>query len=409
MKLKGFTAIALAAFAALVLSTESASAQAPLPMFFKGTVTVAGGPAPDGLNIYVLITGTNGERYQSPSVLTEGGSYPHLSVAPPSPQGINTRSPFNGQKINFYLDGVQANETAVYAASTSPGDSITLNLTFAGLPTPVPTATPIPPTPTPVPPTPVHTPTPSVANPMTFSSGLIVAISGEVPADATLTARIGDYRSEPATVAPDGNYYGLIVDAKDPGLIGQDIKFYLDGIESRTTRKFESGEVVSDFDIVFELPEVPTAIPTPTPVPPTPTPVPEPPTPTPEPTATPAPPTPEPTPTLEPTPIPEPTVPPTPAPEPPTATAEPEATAESEATPEPEATAESEATAEPEPATPTPMARGETAPPPPPEQSGGCGSATSDLPFGTAAANLALLLAPLGLIGIRKLTVAARR
>ena len=100
---------------------------------------------------------------------------------------------------------------------------------------------------------------------------------------------------------------------------------------------------------------------------------------------------PEPTPlaVAQPTATPTP-VPPTPAPEP-TATAEPEPTA----TPEPEPTN-------------TPIARGETAPPPPPEQSGGCGSATSDLPFGTAAANLALLLAPLGLIGIRKLTITIR-
>ena len=356
MKLKGFTALAalaLAAFAALVLFSESESvaAQGTLPIFFKGTVTVAGQPAPDGYNIFARITGAGGEEYQSPPVVTSGGNYSYLSVGPPPPQRFGQRSPFNDQQITFYLDGAPANETATYTASDQPADLITLNLTFAGLPTPTPTVTPIP-TATPVPPTatpvPEHTPTPTVANPMTFSTGLIVALSGDVPADATLTARVGDYRSEPAdTIAPNGMYYGLIVDAKDPGLIGQEIKFFLNGIEARTTRKFESGAVVSSFDILFELPEIPTA------------------TPTPEPTA--------------------------PAPEP-TATAAPEPTA----TPEPEPTN-------------TPIARGETAPPPPPEQSGGCGSVTSNLPFGTAAANLALLLAPLGLIGIRKLTIRNRR
>ena len=63
-------------------------------------------------------------------------------------------------------------------------------------------------------------------------------------------------------------------------------------------------------------------------------------------------------------------------------------------------------TAEPPPTnTPTP----ESQPPPdPPEESGGCGSATGSLPFGTAAANLALLLGPLGLIGIRKLIIRRR-
>ena len=403
MKLKGFTALAalaLAAFAALVLlsESESVSAQGTIPMFFKGTVTVAGSPAPDGYSVFARIEGTGGEDYQSPPVATSGGEYSYLSVGPPQPVRFGARSPFDNQRITFYLEGVPANETNIYRASGNPADSITLNLTFAGLPTPVPTSTPIP-TATPVPPTatpvPVHTPTPTVANPMTFSTGLIVAISGDVPADATLTARVGDYRSEPATIAPDGKYYGLIVDAKDPGLIGQEIKFFLDGIEARTTREFESGAVVSSFDIIFALPEIPTAVPTPEP--PTPTPVPPPPTPEP-PTATPEPPTPTP----EPTPIPE---PPTATPEPPAPTPVPPTPA-----PEPTATAEPEPTATPEPEpTNTPIARGETAPPPPPEQSGGCGSTTADLPFGTAAANLALLLAPLGLIGIRKLTIRYRR
>ena len=402
MKLKGFTALAalaLAAFAALVLfsGSESVSAQGTIPIFFKGTVTVAGQPAPDGYSIFARITGAGGEAYQSPSKVTSGGEYSYLSVGPPPPD-FGQRSPFNNQEITFYLDGVPANETATYTASDLPPDAITtLNLTFAGLPTPTPTITPIP-TATPVPPTatpvPVHTPTPTVADRMTFSTGLIVAISGDVPADATLTARVGDYRSEPATIAPDGKYYGLIVDAKDPGLIGQEIKFFLDGIEARTTRKFESGAVEASFDILFELPEIPTATPTPEPPPPVPTATPMPEPPTPVPTATPAP---EP-----PTPTPE---PPTPTPEPPTPTPAPTA----EPAPEPTATAEPEPTATPEPEpTNTPIARGETAPPPPPEQSGGCGSVTSNLPFGTAAANLALLLAPLGLIGIRKLTITIR-
>ena len=405
MKLKGFTALAalaLAAFAALVLfsESESVSAQGTLPIFFNGTVTVAGQPAPDGYSVFARITGTGGEAYQSPSVVTSGGNYSYLSVGPPPPQRFGARSPFNNQEITFYLDGVPANETATYTASDQPADLITLNLTFAGLPTPTPTITPIP-TATPVPPTatpvPEHTPMPTVADQMTFSTGLIVALSGDVPADATLTARVGDYRSEPATIAPDGKYYGLIVDAKDPGLIGQEIKFFLNGIEARTTRTFESGAVVSSFDIIFALPEIPTA--TPTPEPPTPvptaTPIPEPPTPTPEPTAEPAP------------------EPPTPTPEPPTATPSPPMpppAPTAEPAPEPTSTAEPEPTATPEPEpTNTPIARGETAPPPPPEQSGGCGSATSNLPFGTAAANLALLLAPLGLIGIRKLTIRYRR
>ena len=397
MTIRGFTALAalaIAAIVSLVLPAESVSAQAPAPMTFKGAVSVGGAPAPDGYRIFARVSTEAGVQYESAHVFTESGRYEWLSVEPPAPLQFGA-SPYQNQTITFYLEGERAAETHVYMASGSWRGSMTVNLTFAGLPTPTPTIpptpaavppTPIPPTPvppTPVPPTPIPptpippTPAPTVADPMTFTTGRIVAATGEIPADAALTARVGEaYTSQPATVAPDGNYYGLIVDPVDASLIGADIRFFLNGIESITKRRFESGVVEANLALVFELP-----VPTPTPEPtatPEPPPAPEPPTPTPTPTATP-----------EPTATP---VPPTPTPEPPTATPEPEPTA----TPEP-------------PPTNTPIARGETAPPPPPEPSGGCGSPTSNLPFGTAAANLALLLAPLGLIGVRKLRIRARR
>lgn len=401
MKLKGLTALAvlaLAAIAALVaFPADSASAQAPAPMLFKGTVAVSGQPAPDGYDIFARVTARDGTLYQSESVKTQGGLYSFLVVAPPPPQRFGATSPYHGQTITFYLNGEQAMETHTYVASGLPDLSIAKNLSFAALPTPTPTITPIPPTATPVPPGPTSTPIPTVADRMQFSTGLIVALTGVIPEGAVLTARVGDaYTSAPAdTIAPDGKYYGLIVDPVDVGLIGEDIKFFLNGIESRTTRKFESGATVSSFDLLFELPEVPTPTPEPTAVPPTATPMPAPtatplPTPMPEPTPVPA----TPMPATPPTPVPAPPtpVPPTPAPtpEPPTATPEP--------TPEPEATATS-----------TPLAA-PPAPPPPPEPTGGCGAVESgSLPFGTAAANLALLLAPLGLIGVRKLTIRHRR
>ena len=395
MMIKGLTALAVAALIALVLTADSGFAQGvPAPMIFRGTVTVAGAPAPDGYNIYAQI-----EDYTSQSVQTKDGKYNVLTVAPPAPARLGARNPYAGEPVKFYLDGVLAAETIPFAPSGIPLPQ-DLNLTFPSLPlptptvtpistnTPIPTNTPVPtntpiPTNTPVPtntpiPTPTATATPSVANPMTFSTGLIVAITGAVPENAQLTARIGDYTSAPATVAPDGKYYGLIVNPVDANLIGQEIKFFLNEIPSRTTRTFESGAVVPSFDLLFEVPM-------PTPVPPTATPEPT----APEPTKTALPPAtatpPAPPPTAAPA------APPTPAPEP-TATPVPEPTN----TPEP-------------PPTNTPMAA--EAPPPPsaPEQSGGCASVTDSLPFGTAAANLALLLAPLGLLGIRKLTIRHRR
>lgn len=281
MMIKGLTALAVAALIALVFAADSGFAQGvPAPMIFRGTVTVAGSPAPDGYNIYAQI-----EDYRSQSVQTKNGRYNVLTVAPPAPARLGARNQYAGKTVNFYLDGVQAAETIAFAPSGIPLPQ-DLNLTFPSLPLPTPTVTPIStntpiPTNTPVPTnTPIPTPTvpatatPSVANPMTFAAGLIVAITGAVPENAQLTARIGDYyTSAPATIAPDGKYYGLIVDPVNANLIGQEIKFFLNGNESRTTRTFESGAVVQSFDLLFELP-------TPTPVPPTATP---------EPTATPIP------------------------------------------------------------------------------------------------------------------------
>ena len=400
MKIKGMTALAVAALvalAAVVFAADSGFAQGvPAPVVYRGTVTVAGQPAPDGYNIYAQI-----EDYRSQPVQTKGGRYNILTVAPPAPMQFGARNPYTGKTINFYLENVQATQTATYNPSGFPLPT-DLDLTFPNLPVPTPTPTPIP---TPEP------PAPSVANPMTFVTAIIVARTGDVPEGAQLTARIGDYTSEPVAIKADGNVYGLTVDPSDTSFIGQEIKFFLDGIESLATRTtFESGAVVSEIALIFELPEIPTPTPEPTA-----TPVPEPTaTPTPEPTATPTPEpptaTPEPTPTATPepdTPTPEPTIAvapsptntPPPPPEPPTATPVPPATS----TPVPEPTA----TPMPEP-TNTPIVRDAPPPPAAPEQAGGCSSATDSLPFGTAAANLALLLAPLGALGIRKLTIRRR-
>lgn len=402
MKIKGMTALAVAALvalAAVVFAADSGFAQgAPAPAVYRGTVTVAGGPAPDGFNIYARI-----DDYQSQSVQTEGGRYNILTVAPPAPSQPFARNPYTGKTINFYLDGVQAEQTDTYNPGGIPLTK-DLNLTFPNLPVPTPTPTPIP-TNTPIPtPTVPATATPSVANPMTFVTAIIVARTGDVPEGAQLTARIGDYRSEPVAIKADGNVYGLTVDPSDTSFIGQEIKFFLDGIESLATRTtFESGAVVSEIALTFDLPEIPTPTPEPTNTPiPEPTATPEPPTATPVPEPTAPPPTNTPVPVVEATP--EPTITPvppatsTPVPEP-TATPVPPATS----TPVPEPTA----TPMPEP-TNTPIVRDAPPPPAAPEQAGGCSSVTDSLPFGTAAANLALLLAPLGALGIRKLTIRRR-
>jgi len=404
MKINGMTALAVAALvalAAVVFAADSGFAQGvPAPLVYHGTVTIAGQPAPDGYNIYAQI-----EDYRSQPVQTKNGRYTVLTVAPPAPTQFGARNPYTGKTINFYLENVQAAQTAEYNPSGFPLPT-ELNLTFPNLPVPTPAPTPIPtntPVPTPTPILPTATATPSVAKAMTFVTAIIVARTGDVPEGAQLTARIGDdYTSEPVAIKADGNVYGLTVDPSDTSFIGQEIEFFLDGIKSLATRTtFESGAVVQEIALIFELPVIPTPEPTATPIP-EPTATPEPP-----PTATPEPPTSTPAPPAADTPTPEPTIAvapsptntPPPPPEPPTATPVPPATS----TPVPEPTA----APEPEP-TNTPIVRDAPSPPTPPEQAGGCSSVTDNLPFGTAAANLALLLAPLGLIGIRKLTIRRR-
>ncbi len=203
------------------------------------------------------------------------------------------------------------------------------------------------------PPTPTPTQTPTVTPvlvPPSLYSGLIVASSGVVPAGAEVVARIGSYQSSPAPIA-NGEYRNLVVDPPGEQFVGQTIEFIVAGVTSRTTDTFAAGQTKRNFDLVFA--QFPT--PTPTPMPPTPTPTVTPtpvPTATPEPTATPVPPTATPVPTNTPAPTPT-EVPPSPTP------------------------------------TPAP--------------SGGCSSATANLPVTAALGNILFWAVPLGLIAGHRL------
>ena len=201
-----------------------------------------------------------------------------------------------------------------------------------------------------------------------FISGLVfVQGVAQVPDGSELVARIGEYESDPAAaIATDGTYGGLVVDPGDTGFEGGEIRFFLNGVQARTTAVYQSGKLERTFDILFT--DYPTPVPTRTPAPtntpmpvptntpePTETPTPLPPTSTPEPTQTPIPTqTPAPTPTVAPAPVPTSTL-----------------AAQSRPTPDP--TAQS-------------------------EEAGGCFSAGRASPL-TGAANGLLLIAPLGLIG----------
>ena len=139
----------------------------PLPAIYGGSVTIAGIAPPAGLTIVARISG-----YISEPVNVVGGAYENLVVGPPN-------RTFNDHQITFLLDGkVQAAETATYRVQSSPTAIFHLgfNLTFANLPQPDPT------------------PTPVVALPAIYA-GEIVVSGGLVPEGATLVARIGSYES----------------------------------------------------------------------------------------------------------------------------------------------------------------------------------------------------------------------
>ncbi len=258
-----------------------------------------------------------------------------LKITPPS-------GSFAGSTINFFLGGeIEADETAIF---TTGSVDFRFDLTFASLPAFTPT------------------PLPVVLAPSIYSGAVVVA-GAPVPEGALLIAKVGGYESFPGIIS-GSEYSGLVVAPTDEGLVGLPIEFFLNGHPSTPPSQgvFLPGKS-SVVNLVFiGLPlQDPTS--TATPEPPTETPVP------PEPTETPEPPTATPrvvtaTPTKTQVPPTSTPVPPTPKPIIVTATH----------TPGPTATA-----------TPT--------------SGGGCRAEEGPLPFATAAGNLLLVLAPLGLIG----------
>ncbi len=347
-------AIALAGVAVLVamavaLLGDSANAQAPppAPEIYSGTATAAGQPVPDGSEIVARI----GEEYESEPVTVKNGRYATLGVAAPD-------ASFAGRTITFHLSNVQAEETDKFAAGTFPTVKSNFNLTFASLPAPTPT------------------PAPEVVSPEVYS-GRIAVSGGIIPANAMLVARVGDYTSEPVAISGD-SYSSLVA---DPGLatyVGMGVTFELNGIASAPPSPavvFTPGAFAT-VNLIFTglptpVPPTPTQVP-PTPVPPTPTQVP--------PTPTQVPPTPT---QVPPTAVPPTPVPPAPTPVPPTAVPP---------TPVPPAPTAVPTTA------PAPTSAPQATPTPEEEGGGACSLPSGNTPAATAMANLALLVAPLGLI-----------
>ncbi len=340
----------------------------PAPFIYSGSATAGGAPVPNGF----IIHGEVGSYISEPVAVIDG-RFDLLTVNPGEGE-----SP--GSQITFLLGDVRADQTDTFQVAGIPLLQLDFDLTFPKLPDPTPTPSPIPPT---------VTPTPRVALPAAYA-GLLIVAGAAVPEDAVLTARIGDaYESLPAIVnTATGAYLGLVLDPDDFELLGRTVKFYLNGIESRTSTIYEGGKSDREFDLIFtdfpsptptQVPPTATPTATATPVPPTATPVP--PTSTPTQTQTPVPPTATATaspvpPTITPTPV-----PPTATPVPPTSTP----------MPTPTATATAVATATAPAATGTISAQEEV-------NGGGCGSTSGATPALTGLASMLFIFAPLGLV-----------
>ena len=238
-------AVALALVASGIVNRVGAQALVDAPYIYSGEVTVNGQPAPDGYMIHATVG-----DYRSEPAIISSGRYEGLAVEP-------NGSRYDRQTVMFYIGNVPASETDVYRRSGIPVPHVNFNLTFPSLLVPTPTPTPeLPPTATP-------TATPEVPAPMIFASGnVFLTGGGTLPKGAQLTAHIGGYTSDPATIlTAEGLFADLVVDPQDGAAAGRDILFLIDGKAARNTAPFVGGRTLRNFDIVFTA-----AFPTATPI-----------------------------------------------------------------------------------------------------------------------------------------------
>ena len=357
---------ATAVLASLVSGiTEQVSAQAGDPstmpaasfVTLHGEVTIAGGVDPNGMMVQAKIEDWESE----PVMVGDHTEYKYVIL-------VNAPKDYIGKTVTFWLeDQVESLQTTPFVYVNESDNSYALewelpqlrelDIEFGAAPVPTPTPTTVPPTPT---------ATPVILAP-TFYEGRVRAGSIPPPDGTLIYAVIDDYVTADATVF--GGQYFLTVDPLLEKYDGQIVEFFIGDMKAIQSDKFVNNEPRDDFLLVFP------ALPTPTPVPPTPTM-----TSTPEPTGTPVP-------TVTPTPTPQPTRTPTPTPTP---------TMLPSATP-----------------TPTPIAIASTALventselPKEEEESGGICSAREGGP--ASVGTLALLLAPLALLGWRRLDKSVR-
>ena len=275
--LKKYNKIIVLLAAALVfqgISTNTYAAPPLLPMVFSGTITVNSGDSPDGRLLVGRIFDSKGTiLYTSNSVKVSGNNYIALTLGPMEPVVV-------GKDIKFYfLCGEipcteAASETSTYASAKV---KFRYSLTFAN-----------------VPPTQAQLDAkvqakadadaaakakadaeaaakakkqsqteatvsskattkiesePKTAFPSVYSGSIVVA-GTDIPSDAVLTAKIGDYTSSPAIISGN-SFQNLVVSPGNSTFIDKPIIFMLNNVQSEPINELYIPGSTKDINLVF--------------------------------------------------------------------------------------------------------------------------------------------------------------
>jgi len=281
----------IVAFLFQSLSTNTYAAPPLLPMVFSGTITINSGESPDGRLLVGRIFDSKGTiLYTSNSVQVSGNNYIALTLGPIEPVVV-------GKQIKFYfLCGEipckdSASETINYASAQV---KFRYSLTFADVPptqaeldavakakadadaaakakadadaaakakadadaaakakadsdaakkqsqTETATTTKIA--------TKIET-EPQTAFPSVYSGSIVVA-GAEIPTNAVLTAKIGDYTSSPAIISGD-SFQNLVISPGNSTFIDKPIIFMLNNVQSEPIDELYTPGSTKDIKLFF--------------------------------------------------------------------------------------------------------------------------------------------------------------
>jgi len=129
--------LAIVTVVGIVLILPAVALAVPaMPHQFYGIVSFTNGPAPDGLLVEAKVI--NGVSIVSTeSTVTKNGKYGY----DPLFKVEDNNSTLSGETIEFYVDGIKANETAVFVNGNSSQVNLTIPVSLPTTPTPSSTPT----------------------------------------------------------------------------------------------------------------------------------------------------------------------------------------------------------------------------------------------------------------------------